>query len=496
MADSVVPAERSLQDLLTIENDPAILDFRCPQTDLLLWPLIRVALIRVIMSDLLYGTPVDGLDAGRSASLRAATTLLRSITHNALTRRRLRADVCIFSTAVANQLVDGSWFNRLTDPFALQHAEGTITVEEPFEWQWHEPRHHQTVHFLAPRLAIGAIAGRLLVSTRHRRIAAQLVDLVLARALALLGWSCPPARRAQLIEMLARKMAALPMQYGAFSDLLDEIRPRILLVTAGCYGPLSPLLVAANRRAIVTAEYQHGAVSSGHDAYNVSSVLAADDRYRESLPQFFLGYGTWWNAQFNAPVTRIALGNPHRDRQLARVQRHATGRRRLLILSDGIEFSKYLEFAEAMAVAVGPQGYDVILRPHPLERTTVAARHGDTIGTVSVDREADLYASLATAHAVTSEVSTGLFEAVGIADRIMVWDTPKSRFGYPVHPFERFTTVDDLVRLLAKDEAGRLSAAQLESIWASDWQAHYVAFLAEAGVTAKSQVLADQRRNQ
>lgn len=486
--------DRSLQDLLMIEDDPAILEYRCTRTDVLLWPLIRVVMLRVIMSDLFYGTSLDGLSAERPISGRAATTLLRSLVRNARSRRAPRADVCIVSSAVANQFVDGAWYNRLTDPFALMHPAGTLTIEEPFEWQWHEPRHHDNIRHFAPRLAMGVLVGRMRVSRSHRRNAAALVDIVLSRARAGLGWECAPSRRAQVIEMLARKAAALPTQYAAFESMLTDVRPRVLLVTAGCYGPASPLLVAANRRGITTAEYQHGAVSSGHDAYNVSPALAHDARYRESLPRFFLGYGSWWNAQFNSPMTRIVIGNPHRERQLARVVRRATTRRTLLVLSDGIEFDKYVELAEAMAVKCGPLGFDVVLRPHPLERSMAGERHGATIGAVTVDPEVDLYASLASAYAVISEVSTGLFEAVGIADRVMVWDTPKARFGYPVHPFERFTTIDTLTRLLSQDDAGRLGATELEAIWASDWQAKYAAFLAAAGVTATSASTDDARR--
>jgi hypothetical protein len=484
MPEPPLASERTLQDLLIIESDPQILEYRCPRTGVLLWPLIRVVMLRQIMSDLLYGTAIERLDVGHPVTGRSVTTMLRSIIQNAGPPRWPRADVCIISTAVANQREDGAWYNRLTDTFALQYPTGTLTIEEPFEWQWQEPRHHSNVRYLAPRLAIGALVGRFRVTAAHRLIASQLVTLVLSRARELLAWNCTPSRRAQLIELLARKAASLPTQYAAFDAMLDAIRPRVLLVTAGCYGPLSPLIVAANRRGVTTADYQHGAVSSGHDAYNVSPVLAADERYRESLPRFFLGYGSWWNAQINSPVTPVVIGNPHRQRQLAHIERRVPARRQLLILSDGIEFAKYQQLAQAVETAVGPLGYDVVLRPHPLERSIVRARYGEMIGAVRVDPASDLYTSLASASVVISEVSTGLFEAVGLTDRVIVWDTPKARFSYPVHPFERFTQVRELPSLLARDERGRLSAAELESIWAPGWQEKYAAFLYAAGVSS------------
>jgi hypothetical protein len=475
----VARRELTLQELLVIENDAAILEFRCPRTDLLLWPLIRVVVLRMIMSDLLYGTSLDGIGDAKPVSIAAWYAMLRAVLHNR--RRWPAADVCIVSTAVANQLVGGRWYNRLADPFALQYPATTVTIEEPFEWRWQMPRHHGNVLFFAPRLAAGAIVGRVRVSTAARVTAAGLIDFVLARARDNLAWACDPVRRGQLVEMLARKLASLPTQFAGYGSMLDAIRPKLLMVTGACYGPLSPLVVAANRRGVVTAEYQHGAVSSGHDAYNFAPVVAASTSYRETLPAFFLGYGSWWNEQFNAPVTKRVIGNPHRDRQLQQIRRDAADRTRILILSDGIEFALYVSHARSIAAAVGNR-YQIVLRPHPLERSIVRATYGLAIDDVVIDQEQDLYTSLARAHAVISEVSTGLFEAVGIAEKVFVWDTPKARFGFPTHPFQRFATVAELAELLRDTHSGQLAADAVDAIWASGWQAHYAAFLESAGL--------------
>ena len=470
-------AELSLQDILRLEDDEAVLGFRCPDTNVLLWPLIRIVVIRMVMSDLLYGTSLDGIGASPRLSRTSWSTMIRSVAHNVRSRGNQAADVCVLSSAVGNQLVDGQWYNRLTDPFALACPATTITIEEPFEWRWQSPRLNPRVRFFAPRQAVGALLGRMLVTARHRSVAAELIDTVLARARVHVGWDCGDLRRRQLIEMLARKFASLPTQYGAYETMLDAIRPKLLLVTAGCYGPLSPLLAAANRRGIATAEYQHGAVSRGHDAYNVAGALASASSYREGLPAYFLGYGGWWNTQINVPVKKLAIGNPHREAQLAKLGRNDTRKSELLLLSDGIEFDLYLDLAESLTAAIASLGLEVVLRPHPLERTMVLDRYGDRCGAVRLDYRQDLYASLETVHAVVSEVSTGLFEAVGVAEKVFVWDTPKARFAYPTHPFQSFSTVPMLVDLLRQDAPGRIAADDLESVWASGWQARYFAFL-------------------
>ena len=474
--------EISLQDILALEDDASVLDFRCDDTDLPLWPLIRIVVIRMVMSDLLYGTSLDGIGTAPSVSVAAFSTMLRSIGHNVRARHSQRADVCIMSSAVANQLVDGKWFNRITDPFASVCQESTLTIEEPFEWRWQSPRQNSRLRFFAPRQAVGAVVGRLRVSARHRAVAAGLVELVLGRARAHLDWSCGDTRRRQLVDMLARKLASLPTQYRAYESMLSASRPKLLLVTAGCYGPLSPLLAAANRRDIATAELQHGAVSKGHDAYNVAGAVAAASSYREGLPATFLSYGSWWHTQFNAPIAKRAIGNPHRETRVATLSSTAAEKRDLLLLSDGIELALYMAHAQEIAAAVGTLGLEIVLRPHPLERTEAQRRYGTRSGDVRLDYQADLYASLSTAHAVISEVSTGLFEAVGVAEKIFIWDTPKARFAYPSHPFQAFSTVVMLVDLLRQGSPGRIGANDLESVWASGWRDRYVEFLAEVDV--------------
>ena len=72
---------------------------------------------------------------------------------------------------------------------------------------------------------------------------------------------------------------------------------------------------------------------------------------------------------------------------------------------------------------VMPSDYKVVFRPHPLERSRVfALPAGVAQGFKSTD-EPDIYPSLARAEVVVAEVSTGLFEAVGLTRRIFVWNT-------------------------------------------------------------------------
>ncbi len=475
-----------LRDLLVIEDDPALLDFRCSATELPLWPQIRVALFRMRMSDLFYGVRLTGTSNAAKSWIQATTTMLRSLAHNAqqLCGEGKHARICITSDGVADQWVDGQWFNRLSDHFVAARPADSLVLADHFEWRWPFPRHFDRLVLHAPWQAMNAIRGRISIRTTHHRQACDLVQLVAERAQQYLGWRLDNERRTALVQMLARKTASMPWQYSAYARLLTRIRPELLMVGAGCYGPAASLIAAAKSLDICTAEYQHGAVSAGHDAYNFAPAIRDSAVYQRTLPEHFLGYGKWWIDQINAPVKKWAIGNPHRAARMREFGAKKTAQKDLLILSDGIEFDLYLNLARRLCGHAKALGLRVVLRPHPLERTRVLQMSAAEMVGFQIDSNADLYHSLRAAHTVVSEVSTGLFEAVGMVERILIWDTPKSRFGYPQHPFNKFDSVDALVEgLIGSEGCVHEVTMRPDEIWAKDWRLNFDQFLVRQGVS-------------
>lgn len=476
----------TLAQLLEVENDPRLLEFRCARTGVLLWPYVRTVFIRMAMSDLLYGTPLDGSVSKGVPARRALATMARSVARNAafLASGRARADVCLLTSGIGNQIVDGRALNRLSDHFALAHGPQTITVEDHFQWQWTRVRHNGRVMLHAPLQAWNVIGARLHRNDLHRRQAAQVVDVAAGSAATLLDWRPGPAREAALVAMLAQKIAGMTQQLRSYHAMLSAIRPKVLLMIGACYGPSATLVQVARVRGVVTAEYQHGAIAPGHDGYNFGNALRDSAAYRASLPDHFLSYGAWWHGTVNAPVRMHAVGNPHRAFRLERLGAQAQRPKdSVLILADGTEFGIYVELARNIARKMRKSGLRVVIRPHPLERVLVAQQYGVCIDNlIYIDQNDDLYTSLLEAHAVVSELSTGLFEAVGIADKLFMWDTAKARFAFPTLPFESFTCAEQLLALLGDDAAGRLPSEVRDGMWATAWRRNYARFLAACGV--------------
>jgi hypothetical protein len=64
-----------------------------------------------------------------------------------------------------------------------------------------------------------------------------------------------------------------------------------------------------------------------------------------------------------------------------------------------------------------------------------------------------------------------------LADRVLIWDTPKSKFFYPKHPFAPFVDSNDLLEKIKDGRTGFLDSQSVHSVWDESWEENYKAFL-------------------
>ena len=411
------------------------------------------------------------------------SVLSRAFAHNALRLNALDPQYPIILMATGARLFhrDGKYFNGLSDYFVSAAPERTFVIEDLFGSKWPYPRHNNNVILHTPLRVEGVLRGRLRAG-RYREHARALVELVSQRAKNKIGWDIGNERRQWLERLCTNGTASLLPRYRKYHSIFKKMGARLLIKEEACYGGAdnATAILAAKHLGMVTAEYQHGAISSGHDAYNFAPAISNDSAFQQILPDYFLTYGSWWGEQINAPVKKITIGNPHRAETLDASSSVLAHGRKILILGDGVETTIYLDLCERLA-AMLESAVEVVFRPHPLERASVWAKHPDGfVGKVRVDAHQDIYSSFREVGAVVSEVSTGLFEAIGLVPKVFIWDTPKARFSFPVHPFQGFSDANELARLVLDDSAGRVSTRQMESIWAPNWQRNYLDFIEKA----------------
>lgn len=469
------PDPLSFSELLDLENSQELLAFQCPRTGIPLWTAIRQQTLRHFGMEALYEAPLEPGQTAVAGSGRKASFLARAARHNLQERPQLRSrgEITIAASGAGLSLQSGKYFNRLSDHFVLAEEPRSVAIEDGFDWIWPQPRANSKVLFRAPIQAAAAIEGRVL-ERFYVKQAQPFVDFVLDRGERVTGSACSLSTRRGLVSLAARWLATAPGQVDAYRKIYRRLGTRLLIKEEGCYGHAAPMIVAAHDLGIATAEYQHGLVSAGHDAYNFASAIAASDAYRHTLPQYFLSYGRWWQDQINAPLKKVVIGNPHRDHRLR--DWRGGERTEILVLGDAIDRAFYRAFCQELAACL-PPAYRVCFRPHPIERSHFrdASERHKWIG-ITIDDRPDIYASFAMAAAVIGESSTALFEAAGLVPQVCVLDTQKSRFAMPHHPFAKITSAGDLQRRLAGGDS-QTGPFDGEAIWASGWEQRYRHFI-------------------
>ena len=81
-----------------------------------------------------------------------------------------------------------------------------------------------------------------------------------------------------------------------------------------------------------------------------------------------MSYGEWWHEQFNAPVKKVAIGNPHlTEFSNTKLKVQQIKKNEILILSDGINTEKYIQLAKDIKSSLTNSDLIVKLRLHPME---------------------------------------------------------------------------------------------------------------------------------
>lgn len=473
MSEPVAP---TMAQLLTIEDTHDLLSLQCSHTELPLWALIRTSFIRQILSKLIYNdTPLTGAST-RTPVVKIVHSLIRSLSSNLLSHG-LSGEVCFMTSSLGLIMLEGRYFDRINGHFVNATTNHPFVWEDQYEWRWIEHRAFERVYYHAPFQIAGAVYGRLRVTQIEKQRARELIDLASERCRDRLDLKIEDSEREELSASLSRRLVTAPFLFDAYRNQFLRRGVRLLFKEDASYSHSAIVMAAANAQGIETAEFQHGALSSAHDAYNFSPVVAEHSKFRKALPRHFLGYGDWWNSQINLPSQKVAIGNPHRDLALSSSSPSAMREGNiLLVLGDGVETERYFEFLRQITPSVRAKGLRPVFRPHPLERSRVveAARHLD----IEVDMHSDIYDSFSEAVVVVSEISTGLFEAIGLVDHILIWNTPKAIFNFPEHPFQPVSSPEEFVEILKGDALKTISKEIVARIWAPSWRSSYNQFLA------------------
>lgn len=429
----------------------------------------------LILEELEFQLKGDKRPAGsaRSAGLPAIVYMAKAFFKNLKKHAYMKDSAIIFDVSTRYDRIGsgGGETNVFADDLALETPEVAFVYENaPLDWRWPIRRNNERCGSSAPNWAFSLLLARIHVFFRRPPAS------FLAFTKHILAWVQREYGDAvsmhKLDDAIRRSFLFFLASNYRGKRAFKKIRSRtkLVIMIGGIYARNTRYVTKLKDSGIIVAEIQHGVFPACSPLYSPAPRLVSDRRFKRGKPDYWLLYGSWWSQQTTLPCIPIVLGNPYRSRKIAQLP--VQTRDSVLIIGRAANTAKYLDLACELSIAV-PE-LRVLFRPHPSERRA-ALQCAKDYPMVEID-ERELYDSLSRCYAVVGEFSTVLYEAVGIADRIFVWNTACSKTAMPVCPFETFNGCDDLVKALDSNH-GQPYVPQ--DIWSDHWRQKYKDFLRE-----------------
>lgn len=471
--DNYMDKNKSITDkLLAIEEDPQILDYQT--TDgIPVWMMGRYYILVLVLGAKLmnYKSPVRN----QRVTGEMLPTLLKTFMYNINHQDLKKGNKIIFYVPNRKTLIQGKHFNRYADSMAQVYESETVTIEQVMQdWVWPFPRVNNRVYFDTLGRVVGEIYGRFskYACQKDYFTISECISFVNDKINNLFGFKLSDTETTEIVNYIAKHTATMRYQAEWLERQLTNETKVVITIGAGFpyYYPFNRML---KRHNVISCELQHGYITSNNMMYNYSPNIVNERVLIEGMPDYFLTYGDFWNLQMNCPVEKISIGNPYHDKCLKVIKERASKAKYITVLGTDSNTEEYLKITSFIMKNIS--GLQVIFRPHPGEKSRAQDLVRMKYPEVQLDQNDEIYDTLSQSYAIISEITTVLFEAIGIVERILVWNTPKSLELLPVHPFESFSTKEELIIKISSKKG--LNDIDDNCFWKQDWEDGFKTFI-------------------
>jgi hypothetical protein len=433
-------------------------------TTIPLWPLLRWPLAAALAH-----TEYDTDLAPRlEGVVSKARRLVRMAQPSPRSARTLRGPVPVLFSGTGSRNIPSpsGEVNPLLGPFAEVLGDDAAMVQyEPIATD-RRSAFTPTVT-LADAIAAAELRARLVpTSAATLRESREVAEAILGRV----DHQLEPARRDRALRMFEARVRRAATLAGSYARLLDNVRPRVLVLQQAAYGDRSTFVAAAHERGILVAEPQHGWIGASHGAYNFGAA-ASDPRLRVALPDVLLTFGDFWSESINVPFATTVVGKAAVDDARRDVVPLGERPREVLYVSTVVDPEEVARFVLTLRDAV-PTGWTIVFRPHPKERGVVSQRYPSLVDApgIRLDDERDPFRSFARSRVVVGATSTALYEVLALGTPTVLRVSAMTPFYMDPHIFTNLIEPGEdpkaaLTRAIETPELD-LTPALVERVWA------------------------------
>ncbi len=271
---------------------------------------------------------------------------------------------------------------------------------------------------------------------------------------------------------------------SVYKKLLISLKPKCIMVRAACYGGQNTFLIkTAKDLNIKVIEFQHGAFSKIHPAYNYGQVFFNNKEYQQYLPDYLLTYGEYWNQQIKLPFKKISIGNPYLEEYLKEtIKIKELKSNKILIISQGSHSSDFVNLTLELSEKLKDKNFEILFRPHPGE-INFKDRYKILLNNSNISickEEQNILDLINSADYLITMYSTSVFEALPFNKKIILIDNEYSKFYIPEEIGLRFKNSQEIFEFLIKDNKNIYNEINdFKDYLKINWKENYKKFLTE-----------------
>ena len=456
-----------------IESNKKLLSFRCNETNILIWPILRSNFLNLLQSKLFYK---EWLNYEKNDSIiikiiRKLVKLFYLFTNINFYKNIIfkigKNKILFVKSGYGNIKRKDIIFDRNIDPYLIFAKNNYITFSRsPYKFknkiydkkQYYLDYNEQVLDFFSK------------FDRKNIKISKKISQIVIKDFKKFYKINFTRNEINNLVKVNLVSLNSIPKKFFYYKNLIEKINPKIAIIEGASYSYNALLNYALHQNNCKILEPQHGSISV---SYQLSDLLLNNQEYKLYLPDVYLSYGKWWSEQIKLPIEKIEIGSPNRKKIKSNFKSNKQTNN-ILILSDGLDSDLIIDFAKRLNLLLKKKKR-IFLRPHPIEKIKWI-HEKIKIKNIHIDYEENIFQSFQRKEIIIGEVSTALFEAIGYIPNIFIWRTPKSIFNIPKHPFTEIKNVEEFADKI-NNIPNKKNKFQINHIYKKNWKKNFQRYL-------------------
>ena len=479
-----------IHQLLSIEDDKNILEFRYKYKNTLIWPFIRYSVMYVILSNELVNNNTKPIMTKyhKTSEFNITQSVLKRI-YALIKNPFFSFDKSImFLYGCTGNVLDsnGIIYNRIFDEFVKIYGESTYVLDcsdRDLLKKSLVKKHYSCMIDSVINVLVSKTKAEIDDINTANQFLKYLKSKISPNYLTSAQWS-------HIKETLLMYSKKIKFQDEFYRTLFRFIHPKIVFIEDGCYGERNAYLCKLlKEEGIISAEIQHALIGETHPAYNYGEAVRTSIEYKKYMPDYFCGMSDYFMSLINAPVKKYCIGNPIFYEQYRKLYEKSKleekNRTQKVILWLGFDdVTQNLELLNNFLL-LSKLDYKIIVRIHPMlySRDKIYYKKMcEKYSVLSIDFNSEshsIYEAFVKCDYIVSEYSTVIYEAKAFGKKVFIYNSKVARYHKMYLLGEFFTNAEELLELLQKDNNFDNIGIEKQQYFDKHWKRNYKAFIKE-----------------